>query len=116
LLQGSIYSNASQLIGIEKNQFFANLQQDIAKKHFKDSSRIKVICDDIMNQSKKLEEADVIVLNNVFEFFTPGDKLEQMWQFLRKAIKKKGTKLVTIPSIKESLKRAKVSQNTFSSI
>ncbi|KAL3208296.1 hypothetical protein MRX96_052576, partial [Rhipicephalus microplus] len=47
--------------------------------------------------------SDVVILNNVFEFFMPEQEQVALWQFLRRNIKK-GAILVTVPSLEDSLK------------
>ena len=74
----------------------------------KGKDRIRVINDDILNQKEVLAKADVVVMNNVFEFFAPGSELENLWKFISTTVKKKGCKIVTIPSIEKSLSDAGV--------
>jgi hypothetical protein len=62
----------------------------------------------MLNQKELIASADVVLLNNVFEFFVLGEQLQSMWQFIRNTIVNKGTLIVTIPSLKESWQRAKV--------
>lgn len=62
-----------------------------------------------MTQKSVLEKADVVVMNNVFEFFEPSEKLSQLWQFIRSAVCKPGSVLLTIPALQESLEKAHVS-------
>ena len=73
-------------------------------------NRIKVICDDILNHQEILKNADVVIMNNVFEFFAPGSELEKLWKFVVSSITKKGCKIVTIPSIEESFEISNVSR------
>ncbi len=108
--------SSASFIGIEKNQFFCEVQQKMLSKLDKGKDRIKVINDDILNQKDNLAKADVVVMNNVFEFFAPGSELENLWKFISSSVKKKGCKIVTIPSIEKSLSDAGVShlKTTFS--
>jgi len=108
LYVGHVYSKAAQLVGIEKNNYFCDLQNQM-KKRFKMSERIKIIHDDVMNHKKVLSTADVVVMNNVFEFFVPQEQQQQIWQFIRESVCKKGSKLVTIPSLESTLKNNKIS-------
>lgn len=50
------------------NSFFCELQCQVVSK-YNMADRVQVVCSDICNQASLLQEADVIVLNNVFEFF-----------------------------------------------
>ncbi|KAJ7417205.1 hypothetical protein WISP_65980 [Willisornis vidua] len=66
--------SASQLYGVEINSDFCQLQEMmIIKYEFID--RIKVVHADIRTQASLLQEADVVVMNNVFEYFL--DRREQ---------------------------------------
>ena len=49
-----------------------------------------------------LRTGDVVILNNVFDWFMPPHVQVQMWQFLRSTLSK-GSLLVTIPSLESSL-------------
>ncbi|XP_015720478.1 uncharacterized protein LOC107315039 isoform X2 [Coturnix japonica] len=102
--KGYLYSSASQLYGVEMNADFCQLQEmTITKYQFTD--RIKVVHADICTQASLLQNADVIVMNNVFEYFL--DRLEQAraWEFIACNVKKRGSLLVTVPSLKESLSK-----------
>ncbi|KAK2707153.1 hypothetical protein QYM36_014987, partial [Artemia franciscana] len=93
------YSNAARIIGIEINQEFVQLQSQVVQgKGFTD--RIEVIHGDICQRADILKAANVIVLNNVFEFFVSPENHVKIWQFLRREINP-GTLLVTIPSLEE---------------
>uniref|UniRef100_A0A8D0HBK1 Methyltransferase type 11 domain-containing protein n=1 Tax=Sphenodon punctatus TaxID=8508 RepID=A0A8D0HBK1_SPHPU len=102
LFGGCLYSSASQLHGVEMNADFCRLQEMIITKyHFAD--RVKVLHADICTQALLLQTADVVVMNNVFEYFL--DRLEQTraWEFISQNVRKKGSLLVTVPSLEESL-------------
>jgi tRNA A58 N-methylase Trm61 len=107
---GYLFSHAKQLIGIELNKTFASLAQQIVTD-FKFADRIKIINDNILNQADILASADIVILNNVFEWFTTQEELRNMWAFIVKSINKKGTIIVTSPSIEESLAHAQVHIN-----
>jgi len=109
LYAGHLMSKASKLIGVEINEFFANLQKDFITKKFKLSDRIEVIHADVLTQAPLLGSADVVVMNNVFEFFeSDSERHAQLWKFIRGAVSKSGAMLVTIPALHESLEKAKV--------
>uniref|UniRef100_A0A8C5LHA0 RIKEN cDNA 2700097O09 gene n=1 Tax=Jaculus jaculus TaxID=51337 RepID=A0A8C5LHA0_JACJA len=68
LYGGYLYSSAVQLYGVELNGDFCQLQEMVIKKyHFSD--RIKVLHADICTQGSLLQNADVVIMNNVFEYF-----------------------------------------------
>ena len=56
--------------------------------------------------------ADVVIMNNVFEFFVSeeGGAREGMWTFLRTAMRP-GTLIVSSPAIEKSLSTINVSKN-----
>ncbi|XP_062432073.1 uncharacterized protein LOC134140628 [Rhea pennata] len=102
--KGYLYSSASQLYGVEMNADFCQLQEmTITKYQFID--RIKVVHADICTQASLLQKADVVVMNNVFEYFL--DRLEQAraWEFIACNVRKRGSLLVTVPSLEESLSK-----------
>lgn len=70
--------------------------------------RVQVVGGDIQEQAEIVRAADIIVLNNVFEFFMPPAVQARIWAFLRSNIKK-GCLLVTIPSLEDSLQYIDVS-------
>ncbi|KAL5009307.1 hypothetical protein ScPMuIL_014888 [Solemya velum] len=97
-----LFTNASQIVGVEMDEFFCQLQQKVVEKYaFGD--RIKIVHNDVQNEEQLLQCSDVIILNNVFEFFVPTDVQERLWCFLSEKIRRSGTLLITIPSIEESL-------------
>ena len=70
--QGYVYSQAAKLIGVEKNLYFCELQNQVINKYSL-GDRVQVLCADMCNVSDLLSEVQVIVLNNVFEFFYPPE-------------------------------------------
>nr|CAD7442103.1 unnamed protein product [Timema bartmani] len=64
--------------------------------------RVQVVNTDIVCQPELVSSADVVVLNNVFQFFLELDKQADMWRFLRSSVKP-GTILVTIPALHQVL-------------
>ncbi|OBZ81906.1 hypothetical protein A0J61_10045 [Choanephora cucurbitarum] len=75
--------------------------------------RIQVMCQDIQAMPELLsKEADVVIMNNVFQFFNEPAIQQQIWKFIRAETKKKpGLLLVTLPSLQEQLKEASLSAN-----
>lgn len=70
--------------------------------------RMQVLPGDIQDHGEVVRVADIICLNNVFEFFMPPNVQARIWAFLRANIKK-GALLVTIPSLEDSLQYLDVS-------
>lgn len=79
------------------NKEFCKLQEEIIIQ-YKMTDRINVLHKRIEEASDVIELADVIILNNVFEFYLTEEEQIKVWQFLRKHIKK-GTILVTRPHL-----------------
>ena len=59
---------------------------------------VAIICDDVRNRTSELAVGDVIVLNNVFQFFLPPQDQMQCWQFLKQHVKK-GAVIVSNPAL-----------------
>ncbi|XP_076315833.1 uncharacterized protein LOC143228452 isoform X2 [Tachypleus tridentatus] len=102
----------SHSMSIQRVQFiFRSMLPDLEGKVVLDvGSRLGpvlwgVVCSDICSVPQ-ISEADVIVLNNVFEFFLPQDIQVKTWQFLRSSIKQ-GAILVSIPSLEDIFKQIK---------
>ncbi|XP_009462375.1 PREDICTED: uncharacterized protein LOC104011801 [Nipponia nippon] len=102
--KGYLYSSASQLYGVEMNADFCQLQEMmITKYQFID--RIKVVHADICTQASLLQKADVVVMNNVFEYFLDRQEQARAWEFIACNVRKRGSLLVTVPSLRESLSK-----------
>ncbi|XP_016395179.1 uncharacterized protein LOC107729256 [Sinocyclocheilus rhinocerous] len=102
LFGGYLYSASSQLVGIEISSEFVKLQT-MAVEKYGFSDRIQVIHADIRSQSDLVQNTDVLIMNNVFEYFMePSDQM-QAWLFISQNFRKKGALLVTVPSIQETL-------------
>ncbi|XP_067123617.1 uncharacterized protein [Centruroides vittatus] len=103
-----LYTKIPKIVGIELNEDLCKIQRQIIQKH-KMEDRIEIICDDICNQPEAVKSADIIILNNVFEFFQTEDQQIKAWEFLRKNITKPKTRLITIPSLESTLSILKTS-------
>ncbi|XP_052010225.1 uncharacterized protein zgc:109986 [Xyrauchen texanus] len=102
LYGGYLYSAASQLVGVEISSEFIKLQTMVMEK-YGFSDRVQVIHADVRSQAALLQNADVLIMNNVFEYFMePSDQI-QAWQFISQNFRKKGALLVTVPRIQEAL-------------
>ncbi|KAF4101966.1 uncharacterized protein zgc:109986 [Onychostoma macrolepis] len=102
LFGGYLYSAASQLVGVEISSEFVKLQT-MAVEKYGFSDRIQVIHADIRSQSALVQNTDVLIMNNVFEYFMePSDQM-QAWLFISQNFRKKGALLVTVPSVQETL-------------
>ncbi|XP_074069471.1 uncharacterized protein LOC141506531 [Macrotis lagotis] len=107
LFVGYLYSSASQLHGVEMNQDFCQLQEMIIAK-YKFTDRIKVHHANICTQASLLQNADVIIMNNVFEYFLDRSEQARAWEYISHNVRKKGALLVTVPSVEESLSNLQV--------
>ncbi|KAK8784986.1 hypothetical protein V5799_008645 [Amblyomma americanum] len=100
------FTPANPIIGVEMNPDLCQIQES-AIKHFHMEDRIKVVNANVLSVPDLVSSSDVVILNNVFEFFTPEAEQVTLWQFLRRTIKK-GAILVTVPSLEDSLKELQV--------
>ncbi|XP_068456949.1 uncharacterized protein zgc:109986 isoform X2 [Clinocottus analis] len=102
LYAGHVFSSASQLVGVEINEEFVKLQKNILQK-YNLMDRIQVLHTDVLLQNVLLQNADVLIMNNVFEFFMePGEQV-RAWRFIMESFRKKGSLLVSVPALQESL-------------
>uniref|UniRef100_UPI0037E94A50 uncharacterized protein n=1 Tax=Semicossyphus pulcher TaxID=241346 RepID=UPI0037E94A50 len=102
LYGGYVFSSASRLVGVELSDEFVRLQNDIVLK-YNLTDRIQVLHSDVCLQNVLLQNADVLVMNNVFEFFMEPTQQVRAWRFIIENFRKKGSLLVTVPSLQESL-------------
>ncbi|TSO25194.1 Bromodomain adjacent to zinc finger domain protein 1A [Bagarius yarrelli] len=80
LFGGYLYSAAAQLVGVEICEEFVKLQTMTVEK-YGFSDRIQVIHADICSQTELLQNADVLIMNNVFEYFMePKDQLSEFFE------------------------------------
>lgn len=97
-----LMSEASCIVGVEIDPTFCQVQNQIVTK-YNLQDRVQVYQKDIQHCGQLIQQADVIILNNVFEFFMPLDTQKSIWNFLYQNVRKKGCFIVTVPSIQESL-------------
>ncbi|XP_035388507.1 uncharacterized protein zgc:109986 [Electrophorus electricus] len=102
LYGGFLYSAAAQLVGVEINEEFVKLQTMTVEK-YGFSDRVQVIHANICSQAALVQNSDVLIMNNVFEYFIEPKDQVRAWQFISQNFRKKGALLVTVPSIQESL-------------
>ena len=95
------FSAASRITGVEMNPELCEVQRAVIAGHGL-HDRISLVEADINSQAELLSTADVIVLNNVFDWFMPAAAQVEVWQFLRSALPP-GSLLVTIPALETSL-------------
>ncbi|XP_039905047.1 uncharacterized protein zgc:109986 [Simochromis diagramma] len=102
LYGGYVYSSASRLLGLEISEGFVRLQDSMLHK-YKLTDRVQVLQADVCTQDVLLQNADVVVMNNVFEYFMEPEQQVRAWKFIVQNFRKKGSLLVTVPSLHESL-------------
>ncbi|KAI5186472.1 uncharacterized protein LOC118910322 isoform X2 [Manis pentadactyla] len=107
LYGGYLYSSALQLYGVELNGDFCQLQEMVIKK-YKFTDRIKVLHADICTQGSLLQNADIIIMNNVFEYFLDEAEQARAWEYISHNVRKPGSLLVTVPNLEDSLSRLQV--------
>jgi len=95
------YSGATKILGIEMNSDMCRLQRSVVEK-YKLGDRISVLEGEMTSLQEVIRTGDVVVLNNVFDWFLPPELQVTMWKFLRGALSP-GSLLVTIPSLDSSL-------------
>lgn len=108
-IQGYVYSSASRLLGLEISEGFVRLQDSMLHK-YKLTDRVQVLQADVCTQDILLQNADVVVMNNVFEYFMEPEQQVRAWKFIMQNFRKKGSLLVTVPSLHESLNPLQVLQ------
>ena len=82
-MQAHFYSQAQHIVGIEVNSYFSELQAGVVSKYGL-CSRVKVVNDDVRHQAQLLHSADVIVMNNVFEFFCSlQEQAKWAWYYIK---------------------------------
>ena len=95
-----LFSGAGKLIGIEVNNELCELQNHVIQT-FGFSDRASVIHAEMTTRPDVFALADVIILNNVFEWFVEAQYQHSMWQFLYNNIKL-GALIVTMPSMEKA--------------
>ncbi|KAM8948659.1 uncharacterized protein AAEQ78_011929 isoform 2-T2 [Lycaon pictus] len=115
LYGGYLYSSALQLYGVELNGDFCQLQEMVIKK-YQFTDRVKVLHADICTQGSLLQNADVIIMNNVFEYFLDEAEQARAWECISHNVRKQGSLLVTVPSLEDSLSRLQLKDFEVSSV
>jgi hypothetical protein len=70
--------------------------------------RIEIVEANIADRPDAVISADVIIMNNVFEFFMEPEEQISVWRFVRQTINP-GTLLVTVPPLEETFSHLQVS-------
>lgn len=102
LYGGYVYSSASRLLGLEISEEFVRLQDDMLHRYGM-HLRAQVVHGDVCKQDALLQAADVMILNNVFEYFMEPSEQIRAWRFIMQTFRRSGSLLITVPSLQESL-------------
>ena len=97
LFGAHIFTSAQRIIGVEMNKELCALQCEITRK-YKMNDRVEIINKRIEECPEILQNSNIIIMNNPFEFYVPQSVHTDIWKYLRCNIQK-GTILVTRPSI-----------------
>lgn len=101
LYGGYLYSAAARLVGVEISEEFVRLQTGVMEKYcFTD--RMQVLHADVCSQAAIVQAADVLVMNNVFEFFMEPSEQIKAWRFIIQNFRRRGCLLVVVPSLLET--------------
>ena len=113
LIVAALFTKARELIGIEMNEYFANLSQRIVQQDCKllmfqppRKCNIRIVQDDVRNQTDTLERADIVIFFNPFEQHFERDTHRELLQFMRQHVCRSGVRLITVPSMAEIYGRA----------
>lgn len=100
-----LLTRAKCLIGVEMNKELCHLQSQVCNR-FGFNDRVQIHCSEMTTRMDLFQQADVVILNNVFEFFISeeGGARAAMWKFLRKAMRP-GTLVVCSPPIDKSISK-----------
>lgn len=107
-----VFSSAARIVGIELNQSFCQIQQDVVSRYSL-QDRIRVLHGDLTSFAEFLQSADVVILHNVFEYFLSKDEEVFRWNFLQTVIRKSGTLVVAIPDLRVMLENVKIDVDQF---
>ncbi|XP_043284982.1 uncharacterized protein [Venturia canescens] len=94
------YTDAKRIIGVEMNKEFCDLQNEIIRK-YKMENRLEIINSRIEEAAEVVKSADVLILNNVFEFYLSESEEKEIWKFLHANLKS-GSFVVSRPAISET--------------
>lgn len=93
------------IVGIELNKTLCDLQTRLLKAHRAEEARVAVVNADVLSEEgiAHLQSADVVILHNVFEWFSNEADQLGIWTRIRNALSRKGQFLIIAPKLDESL-------------
>jgi len=77
--------------------------------------RIEIVSGDILKCMDIVANADVVIMNNVFDAFVAKEELDPLWKAILSALKK-GAQLVTYPTLASSLTNGQMSDEDRNSL
>ncbi|XP_064461339.1 uncharacterized protein LOC135371209 [Ornithodoros turicata] len=95
------FTPADPIVGVEVNADFCALQEKVIRE-WNMEDRVRVVNADVREIPEVVAASDVVILNNVFDFFASQEEQVVLWQYLKQHIKR-GAVLVTAPSLHKSL-------------
>eukprot|EP00760_Papus_ankaliazontas_P001185 PhM_4_TR10413/c0_g1_i2/m.22336 len=105
--------SATSITGVEMNKDFVEFSQSLVRLTFpsrdqKDLvNKITVECKDALSEDalETMHGADVLIMNNVFEWFSDEAGHKAAWEYVRTTVATRaGQLLVCVPSLEESFK------------
>ena len=109
LFGAQVYSNAARATGIELSASLCGVQEKLIGEYsVKGRAALSVVCANVLDCATLLASADVVVLNNVFQFFASREEQLRLWMFLRATLTRPGCIIVSVPSLREALDTAQV--------
>jgi hypothetical protein len=105
LFYAYIFTNASEIIGIEINDKFVELQNHAMRKfQLENDDRIKLYNQDFLKCGEIAKQCDIFIMHNVFEWFCSREDHVEIWKkLISGSFFNRGALIVTVPSIKQSL-------------
>lgn len=102
-----LFSGAGRILGVEMNRDLCRLQSETIRK-FGLGDRASVVEAELTTRPDLLRTADVLVLNNVFQWFagSPGEEAT-LWRFVGSNVKA-GALVVAVPPLPTTFKRLNV--------
>lgn len=113
LLGAALFSNCSGSIsfasisGVEMQAELCQLQREVIEEYLEDGHKVSVYCSDIKDCSALICKSDIIVLHNVFQYFSSLDIQVSLWHHLFQSMQQ-STLIITCPSLEESFDQLRV--------
>lgn len=96
-----VFSKAQKIVGIEMNPDLCNITHSTLQQ-FRMLHKVDVVNAELSTRLDLLQGSDVIIFNNVFDWFVPIDVQVKLWQLIKENVRS-GSILVTSPSLENAL-------------